>query len=356
MKLSIQLVTWNGTKYIPLLFKSLREQTSKDWFLFVWDNNSSDNTVELIKNEANKLGVQYKIVENKENWGFAGGHNAVFKTTDGEYILLLNQDIYMPPDCLEKLVNFMDTHPEAAAVSSRLMKWNFVNGEFTNTIDTLGLKVFKNRRVVDWMAGEEWSPDVILSEEKRSAMPTGRQEESLSNAALQVFGISGALPMYRRSALEAVAFFNGDFFDANYHSYKEDVDLAYRLISAGFKSYVLPDAMAYHDRAGAGPKTMDDAAALTNKKIQSAWVKYHSYKNHLMTLYKNEYWQNLPLDFFWILWYEVKKFAYFLLLDRGVLAGLKEIWKMRKELKEKRKWIISKRKISWMEYRNRLGR
>lgn len=336
MKLSIQLVTWNGAKYIPLLFKSLQEQTSKDWFLFIWDNNSSDNTVELIKNEVNKLGVQYKIVENKENLGFAGGHNAVFKITDGEYILLLNQDIFLPSDCLEKLVNFLDAHPEASAVSPRLMKWDFANGEFTNTIDTLGLKVFKNRRVVDWRAGEEWFD--------KAATP------------LQVFGISGALPMYRRAALKTVSFSNGDFFDSSYHSYKEDVDLAYRLASAGFKSYVLPDAVDYHDRAGAGPKTMNDAAALANKKTQSAWVKYHSYKNHLMTLYKNEYWQNFLLDFFWILWYEVKKFVYFLLLDRGVLAGLKEIWKMRKELKEKREWIISKRKISWMEYRNRLGR
>ena len=169
--------------------------------------------------------------------------------------------------------------------------------------------------------------------------------------SLEVFGISGALPMYRAAVLREVAFANGDFFDSSYHSYKEDVDLAYRLASAGFKSYVLSDVVAYHDRAGAGAKTMTDAAALENKKKQSAWVKYHSYKNHLMTLYKNEYWQNFLLDFFWILWYEVKKFVYFLLLDMGVLAGLKEAWKMRKELKEKRKWIIKKREINWRKMR-----
>ncbi|MEK7189943.1 MAG: glycosyltransferase family 2 protein, partial [Patescibacteria group bacterium] len=261
---------------------------------------------------------------------------AVFKTTDGEYVLLLNQDMYLSPDCLEKLLNFLDSHHEAAAVSPRLMKWDFANGEFTNIIDTLGLKIFKNRRVMDWLAGEEWQENVIPAK---------------AEIQLEVFGISGALPMYRRAALETVSFSNGDFFDASYHSYKEDVDLAYRLASAGFKSYVLSDAVAYHDRAGVGPKTMNDAAALANKKTQSTWVKYHSYKNHLMTLYKNEYWQNFLLDFFWILWYEVKKFVYFLLLDRGVLIGLKEIWKMRKELKENRKWIIKKRKISWVEMR-----
>ncbi|MEK9183105.1 MAG: glycosyltransferase family 2 protein [Patescibacteria group bacterium] len=336
MKLSVHLVSWNGAKYIPLLFKSLREQTFKDWFVFIWDNNSSDNTVELIKNEVNNLGVQYKIIESKENLGFAGGHNEVFKKTDGGYVLLLNQDMYLSPDCFEKLLDFLDSHHEAAAVSPRLMKWDFANGAFTNTIDTLGLKVFKNRRVVDWQAGEEWRGNVIPAE---------------AGIQLEVFGISGALPMYRRAALETVAFYNGDFFDASYHSYKEDVDLAYRLASAGFKSYVLSDAVAYHDRAGAGPNTITDAAAAVNKKRQSVWVKYHSYKNHLMTLYKNEYWQNFLLDFPWILWYEVKKFAYFLLLDRGVLAGLKEVWKMRKELLAKRKWIIKKRKIGWRNIR-----
>ncbi|MBI5023120.1 MAG: glycosyltransferase [Candidatus Magasanikbacteria bacterium] len=350
MKLSVYLVTWNGAKYIPQLFRSLREQTLKDWFLFVWDNNSSDNTVEAIKNEVNTLCVQYKIVENKENLGFAGGHNEVFKqcharhsepclpagrpseeSSTAEYVLLLNQDMFLFPDCLEKLMNFMDAHSEAAIVGPRLMKWNFADDIFTNIIDTMGLKIFRNRRVVDWQAGEEWSGAVT--------------------SPLQVFGISGALPMYRAVALRDVAFVNGDFFDASYHSYKEDVDLAYRLASAGFKSYVLSDVVAYHDRAGAGSKAMTDIAAVVNKKKQSARVKYHSYKNHLMTLYKNEYWQNFLLDFPLILWYEVKKFMYFLLLDRGVLAGLKEVWIMRKELREKKKWIIRKRKISWRNMR-----
>jgi len=90
---------------------------------------------------------------------------------------------------------------------------------------------------------------------------------------------------------------------------------------------------------------------LKNKKGQSEWIKYHSYKNHLMTLYKNEYCQNLLIDFPSILWYELKKFFFFLFFDAKVLRGWKEIWRNRKVLKKKRKEIKEKRKTSWRKMR-----
>ena len=125
MKLSVNLVTWNGAKYMPFLFDSLRKQTFTGWTLLVFDNNSNDNTVELIKKELSNFSVQFKVVENKTNLGFAGGHNQAFKASDAEYVLLLNQDMYLASDCLEKVVAFLDRHPEAAAASPRLMKWDF---------------------------------------------------------------------------------------------------------------------------------------------------------------------------------------------------------------------------------------
>lgn len=333
-KLSINLVTWNGAKYVPHLFDSLRKQTYTDWTLLVVDNNSGDGMVESIKNELDNFPVQYKIIENKENRGFAGGHNQAFKETGAEYVLLLNQDMYLAPDCLEKVVMFLDRHPEAASVSPRLMKWDFPKN-FTDQIDALGLKVYRNRRVVEQFTQQEWSkigPKLLANGQE-----------------LMVFGVSGALPVFRASSLKSIAYPDGSIFDESYHSYKEDVDLAFRLASAGFKSYALLDAVAYHDRSAAGPKQTSDASALDNKKKQSEWVKYHSYKNHLMTLYKNEYWQNFILDFPWILWYELKKFVYFLLFDRKVLGGLKEIFG--KKLAQKRQLIKSLRKISWQEMR-----
>ncbi|HSR89187.1 MAG TPA: glycosyltransferase family 2 protein [Candidatus Udaeobacter sp.] len=339
MKLSVNLVVWNGAKYIPYLFDSLRKQIFKDWNILIVDNNSQDNTVELIKKELSNFAVPYRIIENKENKGFAGGHNQAFKISDSEYVLLLNQDMYLEPDCLEKVVLFLDKNSEAASVSPRLMKWNFnqaisnLQNSFTDQIDALGLKVYRSRRVVEQYTQQNWSE---------------LKNKFFSNT-LPVFGVSGALPVFRSTALKSMAYQDGNIFDESYHSYKEDVDLAFRLASSGYKSYVLLDAVAYHDRSAAGPKQSDDASALLNKKKQSEFVKYHSYKNHLMTLCKNEYWQNVILDFPWILWYELKKFAYFLLFDQKVFAGLKEIFG--KDLAKKRMLIKSLRKINWQEMR-----
>lgn len=350
MKLSIQLVTWNGAKYIPYLFKSLREQTFKDYFLHILDNGSSDQTIELIEKELNSLNALGELIKNEENLGFANGHNLLYRATlniqheIGEYVLLLNQDMFLKPDCLEKLINFLDNNSQAAVVSPRLMRWDFnklqvlncdLPDSFTEQIDSLGLQVFRNRRVAEIETGERWLQEI---------------------GAREVFGVSGALPMFRRPCLEAVKFADGAIFDSLYHSYKEDVDLAYRLQLAGFKNYVLLEALAYHDRSGAGPKNASDLSALKNKQTQSDLIKYHSYKNHLMTLYKNEFWQNFLLDFPCILWYELKKFIYFLFFERGALSGLSYIWRHKKELKEKRIFIKNQRKISWREMRKQMLR
>jgi GT2 family glycosyltransferase len=168
---------------------------------------------------------------------------------------------------------------------------------------------------------------------------------------MEVFGVSGALPMFRVRALKKIAFDDGTFFDESYHSYKEDVDIAFRLRSAAFQSFVLLDTVAYHDRSAAGPKERGDKAAIENKQGQSEWVKYYSYKNHLMTLYKNEYRQNVLLDFFPIVWYELKKFCYYALFDRKVLSGLLEIWKNRNALKVKRTKIKQIRTVDYKEIR-----
>jgi GT2 family glycosyltransferase len=354
-KLVIQLVTWNGAKYIPHLFDSLRKQTFRDFHLSILDNGSTDGTEELIRKELQNFQFQYSFEQNEKNVGFAGGHNHVYKkitskeygVSECEYILLLNQDMYLTPGCIQKMVTFLNTHESVAAVSPRLMRWDFsliekgLEYTFTHVIDALGLRVFRNRRVIEKYAAKVW-------EDKKSKVELSYRTH---NDAMEVFGVSGAFPMYRCSALQVVRFSDGTFLDELYQSYKEDVDLAYRLRIAGFGAYVLLDSVAYHDRSAAGLERVGDRISAKNKKNQSEWVKFHSYKNHLATLYKNEYWQNVILDFPWIMWYELKKFVYFILFDRAVLSGLSVFWKQRIEFKIRRGEVKKMRKISWKELR-----
>lgn len=342
-KLIVQLVTWNGEKYIPFLFESLKRQTFTDWTLHILDNGSADATVERIEKERSSLSISSQLVELKKNIGFAGGHNMIFGGGESEYVLLLNQDMYLAPDALEKMVTYLDAHQDVAAVTPRLMRWDFeqvkekgdAEAGFTDYIDALGLKVFRSRRVIEQYTQQKWS-----SIQKESTSPV-----------LPVFGVSGAFPMFRRSALKAVSYPDGTFFDESYFSYKEDVDLAFRLTANGQKASVLLNVVAYHDRTAAGPREGDDVSAIQNKKKQSDLVKYYSYRNHLVTLYKNEYWHNTILDFPWILWYELKKFLWYLVFDRKVLKAILELWKMKGDIKKKRAFHSSLRKNSAKDIR-----
>jgi len=326
MKVSINLVTWNGKKYLPFCLDSIAKQTFRDFSLFILDNGSTDGTVEYLKNSLLPI-PNCRLIFNKENIGFAAGHNQALGETESDYVLMLNQDIILEPNFLEEVVSFLDGHPEIAAATGKLLHWDFPNNQKTDLIDSAGIKIFKNHRAIELGAGE-------MDDEKW-------------DVAREVFGVSGAAPVYRRSALNEVAI-NGEFFDEDFFSYKEDVDLAYRLRLSGFKAWFLPSARAYHDRSARSGGT-GDAAAARQRKNKSAFVNYHSYKNHLFFLFKD-----VPAGVWWrwgyqIKWYEFKKFVYLLFFEPRTLGSLGEFFKKFFKIWKKRKWIMTHRKADMAE-------
>ncbi len=352
-QLVVQLVTYNGARYIPFLCRSLRAQTMKNWQLMIWDNGSTDETVLLLKQELADGNFTNQIEVAQENIGFAGGHNQLFKKHKAPFVLLLNQDMYLNPECIEKMFSFASHHEKAAAVTARLMKWNVsdatlffhdeVNLEtlattFSDQIDSMGLKVFRNRRVIEWGGGEDWKN-------------FSKENTLFSNDVVEVFGVSGALPLYCRSAVEAVALEEGELFDSSFESYKEDVDLAFRLRQGGFKAFVCSSAVAYHDRTTSGVHASSNLATIINKQSQSARIKFLSYRNHLRLLFQNEYGRNFICDFPWIIWYELKKLVFCLIFDRAVLKSFKELWLHRKDIWNARFLNKSKRKTSYTDLR-----
>jgi GT2 family glycosyltransferase len=333
------LVTWNGAKYLPFLFDSLRRQTFTDFDVIVVDNASTDTTVAIVEKELVHMMQPHEFIKKTLNTGFAGGHNQAFGLSQSEYVVLINQDVCLTPDCFEKLVAVLDKYADASAVSPRLMRWNFdasvkrkLEDGFTNSVDSLGLQVLRNRRVIERGGGEDW---------------VSAQEPSVQ----EVFGVSGALPLLRRSYLAATLLPESTVFDPHYGMYKEDVDLAFRLRLAGYRAYVCLNTVAYHDRTALHGSKLGDMAAAQGKGRQSDFVAYYSYKNHLATLYKNELWQNLTLDFLAILWYETKKFGFYMLFRPRVLKGLVELWKERRSLRESRCKIQASKKVSWKKMR-----
>ncbi|HUT22337.1 MAG TPA: glycosyltransferase family 2 protein [Candidatus Bipolaricaulota bacterium] len=311
-KVSINLVTWNGAKYIQACLKSVFEQTFKDFSLLIIDNGSTDDTLELIGEKFPHL----KIVRHKENQGFAKAHNQAIHWSKSDYVLVLNQDIILEPDFLENIVALMDKNPRAAAASGKLLRWQ--NNQKTNYIDTLGLKIYKNHRVVDLGSGEV--------------------DQGQYDGVKEVFGASGAAPVFRREALnDAVE--NGQYFDEDFFSYKEDVDLAYRLRWRGWQAWRVPSAVGYHDRSVSGPAgKMNRRLIMKARKSKSRFGTFYSYRNHLYVLLKNA--PKLGLSIFF---YELQKFLYILFAEQSSLKAFSEAMKNRKKFLEKRKLIMERK-------------
>jgi GT2 family glycosyltransferase len=332
MKVSVNLVAWNGKKYLPFCLDSLAKQTFRDFSLFILDNGSTDGTRDYLKN------IQYpvsntQIVFNDKNIGFAAGHNQAIRATESDYVLILNQDIILEPDFLESIVWFLDNHPEVGAVTGKLLRWDFCNNKKTDMLDSAGLKIWKNHRLAELGAGEK--------------------DGEKWNKPFEVFGVSGAAAVYRRSALKSVAVL-GEYFDPDFFSYKEDIDLAYRLWLFGWKAWFLPEARGYHDRTARSNRG-SDAEAARQRKNKSSFVNYHSYKNHLFLLVKN-----VPAGIclrygYRIKWYEFKKFIYLLFFEPKTLGGLGEFFKKLPKMLKKRKWIAAHRKINVLEIKKWLN-
>ncbi|PIR94660.1 hypothetical protein COT97_00165 [Candidatus Falkowbacteria bacterium CG10_big_fil_rev_8_21_14_0_10_39_11] len=321
-KVSVNLVTWNGANYIIGCLESLFAQTYPDFSLMIIDNGSTDETVELINEKYPHL----RIVKHRDNLGFAKAHNQAIHWTDGEYVLLLNQDIILEPNFIEKLVQFADTQEKGGAFTGKILRLQ--DSQKTKYIDSLGLKIFKNHRTIDLGAGE--------------------LDESQYDAVEEVFGVSGAIPLYRRSALQAVQM-DKQFFDEDFFSYKEDVDLAYRLRYAGWKAFKVPISIAYHDRTIAVPqKDMSKIQLAKARRGRSKFANYYSYRNHWFFLIKELPSTKLKY-LFPVLRFELLKFFYILFLETSNLKTIKEVWNKRKHFQAKRKIIKEKQKIKTEE-------
>lgn len=91
-KISVIVLCYNQLEYTKQCVRSVLEQTAyPNYELIIVDNNSKDGTAEYLE-QIERENTNVKIVLNKENRGFAGGNNDGIAVSDGDYIVLLNND------------------------------------------------------------------------------------------------------------------------------------------------------------------------------------------------------------------------------------------------------------------------
>ena len=114
VELSIITVNYNGFKDTCQLIESIRKHIrSVRYEIIVVDNAS-------VRNEAHMLQEQYsfiRVLRSEVNRGFAGGNNLGIPVAQGKYVFFLNNDTYVTDDHFRDLINALESHPNAAAVS-----------------------------------------------------------------------------------------------------------------------------------------------------------------------------------------------------------------------------------------------
>jgi len=315
MKLAIGTITYNNSsvKYLPEFFASLKNQTFKDFKLFVADNSDAEeNENKLFIN--NFDGLNFDFWWNGENVGFAKANNIMIKKAlemGAEYFLVINPDVKLNDDSIEKMIEVMDADKSLGSVSPKILKWDFAGEQPPHpdpllarrgrTIDSCGIKLLPGLRFVDL---------------GQAQIDNGQFDNA------EILGPSGACAMYCISALSTVAE-DGKYFDELMFMYKEDCDLAYRLHLAGFKSKCASEAVVYHDR------TVTGIGESFWKIVKARWKKSRrevkwSFMHQQIIYWK--YWRVINWREKWtVVYHQVRLLAYILLFEQYLLLSLIEM-------------------------------
>ena len=324
--ISVNVLTYNGEKLIGPCLKSVSEQTYPYIEVLIIDNDSKDKSVEKVRET--KIKFPLRVIENKENAGFAAGHNQGIRESKGEYVFCLNQDIVLEKDFIEKIVESMEKDEKIGAMQGRLYKIDDINNPRKEIIDTTGLLIFKNRRVINRGQGEKENGQYPQSEE--------------------IFGADGAAPVYRRKALEDVKIEN-EYFDESFFCYKEDIDLSWRMRIFGWKIIYEPKAVGCHLRGAGETATTKTAEIIRQRRKISPFVKLHSFKNQRLMQIKNELPGLFFSQFFSILIKEIGAWAYVLVFEHYTWKAIQGLIRLIPVARKKRKLIMANKKVSAKE-------
>lgn len=245
-KLAIVILNWNGAKmlrqYLPNVLNYSRDEAT----IYVADNASTDNSVEMLRNEF----PECKTIILDKNWGFADGYNKALKQIEAEYYLLLNSDIEVTHHWLTPLIEFMDVHPEVAVCQPKLLSiYNKDMFEYAGAsggyIDRYGYPFCRGR-----------------------IFETLEEDNGQYDYATEVLWATGAALMIRTKDYWEVGGLDGRFF-----AHCEEIDLCWRLRIRGRKIYCLPESYVYHVGGGTLPKS-------------NPMKTYLNFRNNLTMLYK----------------------------------------------------------------------
>jgi GT2 family glycosyltransferase len=224
-QLSISIVSWNTRDLLRQCLQSVFDNLDGlDAEVIVVDNASEDSSPEMVEREFPRV----LLIKQESNGGFAQANNVALAVSSGRYVLLLNSDTIVHPMAIRRLVEFLESVPEAGAAAPKLLN---LDGSLQRSCS-----VFPSPLT-------ELYDAVYLSK----LLPRSRRFGAYAmtywdfDRTRDVDFAGGSCLLLRRSALDQVG-----LLDEGYFMYTEEADLCYRLKQAGWRVVFLPEAEIVH--------------------------------------------------------------------------------------------------------------
>lgn len=258
-KISIIIVNYNVEYFLEQCLNSVKRALQNvSGEVFVVDNNSIDNSVEMVRAKF----PGYRLIANKDNKGFSKANNQAIELSKGEYVLLLNPDTVVEEDTFEKVIRFMDEHPDAGGLGVRMLdgKGKFLP-ESKRGLPTPLVAFYKI-----------FGLSKLFPRSKRFGQyHLGHLSEFETN---EIEILSGAFMLMRNDALKKVGYLDEAFF-----MYGEDIDLSYRIIKGGYKNYYFPETRIIHYKGESTKKSSVNYVFVFYRAMVIFAEKHFSQKN-----------------------------------------------------------------------------
>ncbi len=256
--LSIIIVSYNTRDYLRDCLRSLIAQ-DVEMEVVVVDNGSRDGSAVLVRDEFPRV----RLIETGANLGFARANNLGMEEARGESVLLLNSDTVVKLGALKALAQFLDTHPDAAAVGPRLL----------NADGSRQLACYRFPS-----PGRAFRDQLFLTALLANHPRWGDYRRWAHDSVRAVDFVIGAALLVRRAAIDQIGLLDEGFF-----MYAEETDWCYRMHQAGWKVYFTPEAEVVHYGGGSG-KTLAAQVFAEFSGSQSRFYRKHYGRRGAMAL------------------------------------------------------------------------
>jgi len=308
----VSIVTFNSQRYIRRCLEAVLAQQGVSLEIVVVDNASADGTRTILSDFRSRI----RLIRNRRNLGFAAAQNQAMRHAKTPWILALNPDVLLTPGFVRSLLSAAEADHRAGAVCGKLLSIGPGFQPMTEpVIDSTGIYFTPAMRHFD----RGWhEPD------------QGRYERQE-----YVFGATAAAALYRTEMIDDISI-DGQFFDPDFFTYREDADVAWRAQLLGWRCIYTPAAVGYHVRT----------VSPENRKSVSPVLNMHSVKNRFLMRIKNltpgvarRHWLPMVLRDFVVI-------GGCLVAERASFAAFWRVAQCWRRAVAQRRWIMRRRTVS----------